>query len=166
MSEPVINEMRPADWESVQAIYADGIATRQATFELEPPSWEAWDASHLPYARLVARKHEEVVGWAALGPVSRRQAYAGVAEVSVYVAQHHRGMGVGRRLLEALIPLSEQNGIWSLQAVMFPENAGSLALHRRCGFREVGRRERIGRLDQVWRDTVLLERRSQRIGMD
>ena len=166
MSEPVINEMRPADWEYVQAIYAEGIATRQATFELEPPSWEAWDASHLPFARLVARKHEAVVGWAALGPVSRRQAYAGVAEVSVYVAQHQRGMGVGRRLLEALIPLSEQNGIWSLQAVMFPENAGSLALHLRCGFREVGRRERIGKLGEVWRDTVLLERRSQRIGMD
>jgi L-amino acid N-acyltransferase YncA len=166
MSGPIIDEMRPGDWEDVQAIYAEGIATRQATFEAEVPSWEAWDASHLPFARLVARRHPTVVGWAALGPVSRRQAYAGVAEVSIYVAQNQRGMGVGRRLLEALIPLSEQNGIWSLQAVMFPENAGSLALHLRCGFREVGRRERIGKLDEVWRDTVLLERRSQRIGMD
>ena len=166
MSEPVINEMRPADWEDVKAIYSEGIATRQATFEVEAPSWEAWDASHLPFARLVARKQETVAGWAALGPVSRRQAYAGVAEVSVYVAQNRTGMGVGRRLLEALIALSEQNGIWSLQAVMFPENAGSLALHLRCGFREVGRRERIGKLDEVWRDTILLERRSLRIGMD
>lgn len=166
MVEPTINEMRPGDWEEVKAIYAEGIATRQATFEVGTPSWEAWDASHLPFARLVARRHEAVVGWAALGPVSRRPAYAGVAEVSVYVAQSQRGMGVGRRLLEALIAASEQNGIWSLQAVMFPENAGSIALHLRCGFREVGRRERIGKLDEVWRDTILLERRSQRIGMD
>lgn len=166
MSEPVIDEMRPGDWEEVKAIYAEGIETRQATFEVEAPSWEAWDAAHLPCARLVARQQETVAGWAALCPVSRRQAYAGVAEVSVYVAQNQRGMGVGRRLLEALIALSEQNGIWSLQAVMFPENAGSLALHLRCGFREVGRRERIGKLDEVWRDTILLERRSQRVGMD
>lgn len=166
MAEPIIDEMRPGDWEDVRAVYAEGIATRQATFEVEAPSWKAWDASHLPFARLVARQDEKVVGWAALGPISQRQAYAGVAEVSVYVAQNQRGMGVGRRLLEALIVLAEQNGIWSLQAVMFPENAGSMALHLRCGFREVGRRERIAKLDEVWRDTILLERRSRRVGMD
>ena len=113
-----------------------------------------------------ARQGEIVIGWAALSPVSRRKAYAGVAEVSVYVSQDHRGTGIGRQLLDALIAQSEKHGIWSLQAVTFPENAGSVALHRRCGFREVGRRERIGKLDGAWRDTILLERRSQRIGMD
>jgi L-amino acid N-acyltransferase YncA len=164
--ETAISEMKPGDWEAVRKIYAEGIATRQATFEIEAPSWEAWDAAHLSFARLVARQGETVVGWAALGPVSRRQAYAGVAEVSVYVAQNLRGMGLGRQLLEALIAKSEQHGIWSLQAVMFPENAGSVTLHFRCGFREVGRRERIGKLDEAWRDTLLLERRSQRIGTD
>ena len=164
--ESEINEMRPGDWAAVQNIYAEGIATRQATFEVEAPSWEAWDAAHLPFARLVARQGESVVGWAALSPVSRRQAYAGVAEISVYVAQDRRGTGLGRQLLDALIARSEEHGIWSLQAVMFPENAGSVTLHFRCGFREVGRRERIGKLDGVWRNTMLLERRSRRIGMD
>ena len=158
--------MLPADWPTVRAIYLEGITTRQATFETQAPSWQAWDESHSPFARLVARDGETVVGWAALSPVSSRQAYAGVAEVSVYVAQSQRGAGLGRQLLEALIAESEENGIWSLQAVMFPENARSVALHRRCGFREVGRRERIGKLDSVWRDTMLLERRSQQIGID
>ena len=158
--------MLPADWPPVRAIYLEGITTRQATFETQAPSWQAWDESHSPFARLVARDGETVVGWAALSPVSSRQAYAGVAEVSVYVAQSQRGAGLGRQLLEALIAESEENGIWSLQAVMFPENARSVALHRRCGFREVGRRERIGKLDSVWRDTMLLERRSQQIGID
>lgn len=166
MAEPVINEMQPGDWEAVRTIYGEGIATRQATFEVEVPAWEAWDTAHLPFARLVAHKGEIVVGWAALSPVSRRQVYAGVAEVSVYVARNQRGTGLGRQLLEALIAESEKHGIRSLQAVMFPENPGSVALHLRCGFREVGRRERIGKLDGAWRDTMLLERRSQRIGMD
>jgi len=166
MSKATINEMLPGDWEDVRTIYAEGLATRQATFETEAPSWEAWDARHLPCARLVARKDETIVGWAALSPVSSRKAYAGVAEVSVYVAQSQRGTGFGRLLLEALIIDSEEHGIWSLQAAMFSENTGSVALHRRCGFREVGRRERIGKLNGVWRDTILLERRSQRIGID
>jgi len=166
MAEPVISEMQPGDWEAVRTIYAEGIATRQATFEIEVPSWPDWDASHLRFARLVARQGEIVIGWAALSPVSRRKAYAGVAEVSVYVSQDHRGTGIGRQLLDALIAQSEKHGIWSLQAVTFPENAGSVALHRRCGFREVGRRERIATLDGGWRDTVLMERRSQQIGMD
>ena len=160
-----IDPMLPADWPAAREIYLEGIATRQATFETQAPSWEAWDASHSLFARLVARKDETVVGWAALSPVSARKAYAGVAEVSVYVAQSQRGAGLGRQLLEALIAASEANGVWSLLAVMFPENAGSVALHRRCGFREVGRRERIARLDGVWRDTILLERRSQQIGI-
>jgi len=161
-----IDPMLPADWPVVREIYLEGIATRQATFETEAPAWEAWDAAHLPFTRLVARGGDTVVGWAALSPVSARKAYASVAEVSVYVAQSQRGLGLGRQLLEALVAESEENGIWSLQAVMFPENAASIALHRRCGFREVGRRERIGKLDGRWRDTILLERRSRRIGID
>lgn len=166
MKTAAISEMRPGDWDEVRTIYAEGIATGQATFETETPSWTAWDASHLPCARLVARSGETIVGWAALSPVSSRKAYAGVAEVSVYVAQHQRGAGFGRQLLEGLILAAEANGIWSLQAVMFPENAGSVALHGHCGFREVGRRERIGKLNGAWRDTILLERRSRRIGLD
>jgi L-amino acid N-acyltransferase YncA len=158
--------MLAADWPAVREIYLEGIATRQATFETQAPSWAAWDASHSPFARLVAREADTVVGWAALSPVAARRVYAGVAEVSVYVAQSQRGMGLGRRLLEALIAAAEENGVWSLQAVMFPENSGSVALHRSCGFRDVGRRERIARLDGVWRDTILLERRSPKIGID
>ena len=165
-SGPVVSEMGSGDWEDVRAIYAEGIATGQATFEVAAPAWEVWDTSHLSFARLVARHGEIVVGWAALSPVSRRQAYSGVAEVSVYVAPDQRETGIGRQLLEALIAQSEMHGIWSLQAVMFPENAASVALHLRCGFREVGRRERIGKLDGAWRDTLLLERRNQRIGLD
>jgi L-amino acid N-acyltransferase YncA len=161
-----IDPMVPADWPSVREIYVEGIATGHATFETEAHLWEEWNASHSASARLVARQGETVFGWAALSPVSSRKVYAGVAEVSVYVAESQRGLGLGRQLLEALIAASEANGIWSLQVVMFPENAGSVALHRRCGFREVGRRERIGRLDGVWRDTILLERRSRQIGID
>ncbi|HMJ27056.1 MAG TPA: GNAT family N-acetyltransferase [Pyrinomonadaceae bacterium] len=161
-----IDPMRPSDWPAVLQIYLEGIATRQATFETEAPSWDAWDASHLLFARLVAREDEQLVGWTALSPVSSRKVYAGVAEVSVYVAESRRGRGLGRRLLEALIAGSEANGIWMLQAVTFSGNAASVALHRRCGFREVGRRERIAKLDGVWRDTMLLERRSRTIGID
>ena len=161
-----IDPMLPSDWPAVREIYLEGIATREATFETGAPSWEAWDASHSSFGRLVARENETVVGWAALSPVSSRQAYAGVAEVSVYVTQNQRGLGLGRRLLEALIAESESNGIWSLQAVMFPENTSSVALHQSCGFREVGRRKRIAMLDGLWRDTILLERRSQQIGID
>ena len=166
MTRPMIAEMKPSDWEQVRAIYLEGIGSGNATFETEAPSWESWDKSHLRFARLIAQTEDEIVGWAALSPVSQRCVYGGVAEVSVYVSQAHRHAGVGRKLLDTLISESEQNGIWALQAGMFPENAGSLALHKTCGFREVGRRERIGKLNGVWRDTILLERRSQRIGMD
>jgi L-amino acid N-acyltransferase YncA len=165
MSFP-IDRMQPANWEEVCEIYLQGIAGGQATFETDAPSWENWDANHLGFARLLAREDGEIIGWAALSPVSSRRAYAGVAETSVYVASDRRGTGVGRQLLEALISESEQNGIWTLQAVMFPENTASVALHRACGFREVGQRERISKLNGVWRDTILLERRSTRIGDD
>ena len=159
-----IEQLRPIDWAKVKAIYLEGIATGHATFEVDAPSWEVWDAAHLRFARLVAHEGQKISGWAALSPVSRRPAYAGVAEVSVYVAANHRNAGVGRALLEALIAESEKNGIWMLQAVVFPENAATIALHLRCGFREIGRRERIGKLNGEWRDTILLERRSPTIG--
>ncbi len=160
-----IDELTAADWPAVKTIYEHGIATRLATFEIAAPTWEEWDHKHLPFARLVARgseldSDEAVLGWAALAPVSTREVYRGVAEVSVYVAAPARGQGVGTALLGALANASEHHGIWSLQASVFPENAASLRLHDRCGFRVVGRRERIARLDGVWRDTLLLERRT------
>lgn len=154
-----IVEMQPAHWRQVCEIYRQGLKTGQATFEIDVPSPEKWDARHLADPRLVAVAERAMVGWAALSPVSARAAYSGVAEVSVYVAERQRGHGVGRALLTALVAESEKNGIWTLQASIFPENAGSLAIHRSCGFREVGRRERIGKLKGVWRDTILLERR-------
>ncbi|HEV2704695.1 MAG TPA: GNAT family N-acetyltransferase [Pyrinomonadaceae bacterium] len=162
----VIEAMRAGDWEAVRAIYLEGIATGDATFEREAPSWERWDASHLQEPRLVARACGQMQGWAALSPVSSRSVYAGVAEVSVYVAAAARGAGVGRALLAALVEASERAGIWTLQAGVFPENTASVRVHLSCGFREVGRRERIGRMEGRWRDTLLLERRSTRVGID
>jgi len=151
--------MTPADWPVVQAIYAAGIATGEATFETEPPSWEEFDAGRFRDHRLVAVEDGEVVGWAALSPTSRRVCYAGVVEHSVYVAERVRNRGIGSRLLEALLASAEGAGIWTIQTSIFPENVASLALHKRVGFRVVGRRERIARLAGVWRDTLLLERR-------
>jgi L-amino acid N-acyltransferase YncA len=156
----VLEEMTPADWPAVRAIYEEGIATGNATFDTAAPGWPAWDQGHLAEHRLVARRDSAVVGWAALSPVSDRCAYAGVAEVSVYVAAAAVGQGVGRALLTELVRRAEAAGIWTVQAGVFPENAASLALHHRCGFRTVGVRERLGKLDGTWRDVVLLERRS------
>jgi L-amino acid N-acyltransferase YncA len=157
-----IEPLRPADWPAVAAIYAQGIATGNATFETEVPSWERWNASHLPDHRLVGRAGPagEVVAWAALAPVSDRCAYAGVAENSIYVAERTRGLGVGRRLLTGLVERAERAGIWTVQTGVFPENNVSMALHQRCGFRVVGVRERVGQLHGRWRDVVFLERRS------
>ena len=152
--------MGPGDWPHVSRIYEAGIATRNATFETEVPSFEHWDAAHLAAHRYVATASERVVGWAALTAYSDRCCYDGVADLSVYVAPEAWGQGVGRALLERLVESAESAGIWTLQAGVFPENEASLALHRRCGFRLVGRRERIGRLDGVWRDVLLLERRA------
>ena len=152
--------MRASDWEQVRAIYLEGIRSGHATFETDAPSWETWDEGHHQFARLVMRDEEAILGWAALSPVSKRHVYCGVAEVTVYVSETARGQGIGRALLEALIQQSEQNGIWTLQASIFPENIASVQLHLRCGFREVGRRERIATLNGVWRDTLLFERRS------
>jgi L-amino acid N-acyltransferase YncA len=162
----VIDTLGPDDWEFVRSIYLEGIATGHATFETEAPDWARWDNTHLSFSRLAARSGDHVVGWAALSPISSRRVYAGVAEVSVYVAASSRGMGVGRSLLVALIVEAERNGIWTLQAGVFPENTVSIALHKSCGFREAGRRERIGMLRGIWRDVILLERRSRTIGVE
>jgi len=156
-----LRDLRPGDWPEVARIYEQGIATGNATFESEVPSWEEWDAAHLAGHRFVAGVDGEVEGWIALAPVSRRPCYAGVAEISVYVAENARGNGVGSELVAALVESAERDGLWTLQTSVFPENEPSLALLRRFGFRTVGTRERIGRLHGVWRDTVLVERRSE-----
>jgi L-amino acid N-acyltransferase YncA len=155
-----IRDLRPGDWSEVARIYAEGIATRNATFETEVPSWDDWNAAHLADHRLVAVADDDVLGWIALVPVSKRACYRGVAEVSAYVGEEARGQGIGGALLAGVIESAERAGIWTLETGVFPENAPSLALLKRFGFREVGIRERISQLDSVWRDVVLLERRS------
>jgi L-amino acid N-acyltransferase YncA len=159
-----IRALTESDWPEVERIYAEGIATGDATFETEPPTWEAFDASRLVDHRLVAVDEGKVVGWAALMPTSSRPCYRGVVEHSVYVAGTARGRGVGRTLMEALIAGADAGGLWTIQTSIFPENEASRALHEAVGFRVVGRRERIAQLDGVWRDTILLERRSPRWG--
>jgi len=155
-----------AHWPDVKAIYEEGIATGQATFTTEAPTWDEWDQGHMRHSRLVAcNQVGQVLGWAALSPVSGRCVYGGVMEVSVYVAAAARGQGVGRQLLTALLTESEANSIWTLQAGIFPENTASVRLHEALGFRVVGRRERIGKMAGLWRDTLLLERRSQLVGV-
>ena len=164
MDAPTIQPLTADHWPAVRAIYEQGIASGDATFETAAPTWEAWDGGHLAGHRLVAAAGGRVVGWAALSPVSERCAYAGVAEASVYVAADAAGHGVGRALLERLVAGAEAAGIWTVQAGIFPENQASLALHRRCGFRTVGVRERLGKLGDRWRDVVLVERRSPLVG--
>ena len=160
-----LHAMQTTDWTAVSQIYAEGLATGNATFETAVPSWAAWDQNHLASCRLVARNQDNlVVGWAALTAVSGRCVYAGVAEVSVYVAVAARGQGVGMCLLQALVAASEAEGIWTLQAGIFAENVASVKLHEQCGFRIVGQRERLGQLNGRWRDVLLLERRSQTVG--
>jgi L-amino acid N-acyltransferase YncA len=164
-----IQQMLPKHWPAVREIYREGIASGNATFETELPDWDKWDAGHHKNCRIVAlhqpAANGAVLGWAALSPVSARRVYAGVAEVSVYVAASARGRGVGKALLQALVHESEVNGIWTLQAGIFPENSASIALHKSCGFREVGIRHRIGKLGDTWRDVLLLERRSATAGV-
>jgi phosphinothricin acetyltransferase len=161
----LIEPMTPEDWPAVRAIYLEGIATGNATFETSTPEWEKWDPAHMPSCRFVARLNGEVLGWAALSAVSSRCVYAGVAEVSVYVAETARGRGVGLQLLSGLVQASEQAGIWTLQAGIFPENQASVRLHEHCDFRIVGRRERLGQLNGTWRDVLLMERRSGVVGV-
>lgn len=155
----------PQHWEAVKKIYEEGIATGNATFQTTAPAWEEWDQSHVQQARLVAIENGEVLGWAAITPVSGRCVYAGVGEVSVYVSAAARGKGIGKQLLQVLITESENNNFWTLQAGIFPENAASIAIHQSCGFRIVGTREKIGKMNGSWRDTVLLERRSDKTGI-
>ena len=161
----IIEKMNPEDWEAVRSIYQEGLATENATFEMNAPEWEDWDKSHLRYCRLVAKRKDQIVGWAALSPVSSRSVYRGVAEISIYIAATARGLGIGKALLHTLIEEAERTGIWTLQAGIFPENAASIALHKACGFREVGVRERIGQMKGVWRDVILMERRSKVVGI-
>jgi L-amino acid N-acyltransferase YncA len=155
-----IEPMTQEHWEAVREIYLEGIATGNATFETSVPGWKEWDQRHLTTCRLIARSANKILGWAALSPISSRCVYAGVAEVSIYVAEEARGHGIGRRLLAALVKASEQNGIWTLQAGIFPENQASISLHQQSGFRIVGTRERLGCMNGRWRDIVLMERRS------
>ena len=166
-----VDALQAADWDAVRAIYLEGIVTGLATFETDAPSWERWDAGKLAAPRLAARelaggRAGRLLGWAVLSAVSDRCVYAGVAEVSVYVAATARGQGVGRSLLGALCAVAERAGLWTLQAGIFPENAASMKLHESCGFRVVGRREKLGKLGGVWRDVMLLERRSRVAGTD
>jgi phosphinothricin acetyltransferase len=160
-----IAPMTPDHWAAVRSIYAEGIATGNATFETVLPDWQKWHESHLPACRLVASNGNEVVGWAALSSVSSRCVYGGVAEVSVYLAERARGQKIGSKLLHALVAASEQEEIWTLQAGILRENQISIKLHESCGFRVVGIRERLGCLAGSWRDVVLMERRSSVVGI-
>jgi phosphinothricin acetyltransferase len=157
--------MRAADWTAVKEIYEEGIATGDATFQQSAPLWEEWNGNHLRHSRIVAKEEEGIVGWAALTPVSGRQVYAGVAEVSVYISDKARGKGIGKQLLQKLVEDSEANNIWTLQASIFRQNIASIKMHEACGFRIIGYRERIGQMKGVWRDTILFERRSKKVGV-
>jgi L-amino acid N-acyltransferase YncA len=166
-----IDRMKPRDWQRVRSIYLEGIATGHSTFEADVPDWEKWDSAHLQEPRLVARANDNVLAWAVLTPVSSRCVYSGVAEVSLYVASTSRSQGIGSALLAALVDASEKSGIWTLQGSIFPENSASLALVKKHGFREVGRRERVGKMTHGelagrWRDVILVERRSTLAGAD
>ena len=160
-----IRIMSPNDWRSVSEIYKEGIETGMATFEKEVPTWKNWNINHIEACRLVARINNEIIGWAALSAVSSRCVYGGVAEVSLYVTRRVRGRGVGQQLLIQLISKSESAGYWTLQSGIFPENKASLSLHEKMGFRKIGFRDRIGQLDGVWKDNILLERRSKNTGL-
>jgi len=160
-----LRPMTENDWPSVAEIYKQGIETGNATFEKDIPTWEKWNDGHLPDCRIVATIDDSVISWAALTPVSGRCVYAGVAEVSVYVSNKYQGLKIGTKILEKLISESEESGIWTLQAGIFPENKASIKLHENLGFRIIGFREKIGKMDGFWRDTILLERRSKNIGL-
>lgn len=162
----IIKPMQSEDWPEVARIYKLGIATGLATFEKNVPTWESWDKAHLQECRLVAFENQILVGWAALSPVSSRSVYQGVAEVSVYVDTNQSGRGIGTLLMKTLISKSESLGFWTLQSGIFPENIASVHLHERSGFRKIGIRERIGKMDGKWYDTLLMERRSSSTGID
>lgn len=161
----IIDEMNESDWQQVSEIYLAGIKTEIATFQSDVPNWEEWDKGHLTSCRFVARSGEEILGWVALSPVSSRCVYAGVVDVSIYISDKHRGKGVGSSLLNNLIQQSEKEGYWTLQSGIIKDNIPSRMLHKKCGFREIGYRERIGRMNNgKWHDVILMERRSKLIG--
>lgn len=161
-----IEEMRPSDWEQVGSIYLQGINTGIATFQSELPSWESWNEGHSKSCRLVARSGDSILGWVALSPASSRSCYAGVAEVSIYIGENYKGQGIGTSLLQNVIKLSEEIGFWTLQSGIIRENTISIALHKKCGFREIGVRERVAKMNNgIWHDVVLVERRSKVIGI-
>lgn len=166
MKDLIIRELHFTDWKSIKEIYESGILTNLATFETTAPDWDKWNNAHLTFARIVAIVDNEVIGWAALSPVSNRCVYGGVAEVSVYVSDKVKGRGIGTQLLQYLIKESEKNGIWTLQSGIFKDNLASLKIHETAGFRVIGYRERIGKLNNEWKDTILLEKRSKLIGVD
>ncbi len=161
-----IRPMKPTDWEAVSQIYMEGIRTGVATFETEAPSYGSWDNAHVGSCRLVAEENQVILGWAAISPVSSRCVYGGVGEVSVYVSTKSRGKGVGKALMEQLISESESAGFWTLQSGIFPENENSIKLHEKVGFRYIGRRERVGKLDGHWKDNLLFEKRSTTVGIN
>ncbi|MFS4466630.1 N-acetyltransferase family protein [Maribacter sp. 2210JD10-5] len=166
MTPITIKPMRAEDWDAVAKIYEEGIATGFATFETTVPSYESWDSAHMDLCRLVATAHnDDILGWAALSPVSSRCVYGGIGEVSVYVSNKSRGQGVGKLLMQALIKESEAEGLWTIQSGIFPENIGSIKLHENMGFRYIGKREKVGKLSGVWKDNLLFERRSTKIGI-
>ncbi|URZ18588.1 GNAT family N-acetyltransferase [Clostridium felsineum] len=162
-----IREMKAEDWEAVAKIYAEGIDTGKATFQSELPNFEEWDKGHMKNCRIVACDGENILGWAALSPTSSRCVYKGVAEVSIYIGEAYRGKGVGKNILNTLVKLSEENGLWTLQSGIIKENTSSIALHRRCGFRNIGIREKIAKMPNgTWHDTILMEYRSDINGID
>lgn len=164
--EYTIEEMKESDWEQAADIYLDGIKTRIATFQTEVPSWEDWDKGHIKSCRLVAKAKDKVLGWAVLSPASSRCVYKGVAEVSIYIGNECKGQGVGTALLMHLIKESEKNGFWTLQSGIIAKNAASIALHKKCGFREVGIREKVAKMnDMEWMDVMFMERRSKITGI-
>ena len=161
-----IRSMLNTDWPSVKKIYEEGLATGNASFQTTAPDWNEWNESHVNSCRLVALENKAILGWAALTAVSGRCVYAGVGEVSVYIAQQSRGIGIGKILLQSLIDESEKNNFWTLQSGIFPENKPSIRIHEELGFRLIGSRQKIGKMNGVWRDTLLFERRSPKIGID
>ena len=160
-----IKKIKAAHYTQIAAIYLQGIATGLATFQTEAPDWETWDKSHLPNCRIAAFENNQMAGWAALSPVSSRCVYTGVAEVSIYIAENFRGKGVGKILLSELIEESEAAGLWTLQSGIFSENKASIKLHEQCGFRIIGYREKIGKKADVWKDNIIMERRSKIVGL-
>jgi L-amino acid N-acyltransferase YncA len=156
-----INHIQDNNYPAIAEIYLQGIATGHATFQTESPAWDEWDKSHLSFCRLAVFENDKMLGWAALSPVSSRCVYGGVAEVSIYVTSSAIGKGIGKNLFAKLIKETEENELWTLQSGIFPENIGSIKLHEDMGFRKIGYRKKIGKMNDTWRDSVIMERRSK-----